>query len=67
MVSAMRYVVAESFDRKELRRVFFADIPPRIGATLRLKSGKAYRIIDIEYYNSDLRGTFVQGALKRLK
>ncbi len=67
MGQPVRYVVVESFDRKELRRVFFADVPARIGATLRFKSGKAYQVVDIEYYTSELRGTFVQGAVKRLE
>jgi hypothetical protein len=63
----MRYVVSESFEKKEVGQLLFVDGPTRIGAMLRFKSGKTYELVDIEYFSTDLRGTIVQGALKRLK
>lgn len=46
----MRYVITESFDKAEINHYFDADIPPRIGETLRSRSGKLYRIKEIAWY-----------------
>jgi len=46
--------------------IFFAEITPRIGKVIQTKSGRSYKILDVEFCESPARGTFVQGVLRRL-
>jgi hypothetical protein len=50
----MRFVIAESFDRTELNHYFEADIAPRIGERIRSRSGRMYRVQDVEFAVRDL-------------
>ncbi len=62
----MRYVIAESFDKSEVNHFFEADIPPRIGETLRSRTGKLYRIKEIAWYRDPLdHGQNVRVLLSR--
>lgn len=47
MVSVMRFVIAESFDKTEVNHYFEADIPCRIGNRILARSGRVYRVKDI--------------------
>ncbi len=49
MVKAMRFVIAESFDRTELNHYFEADIAPRIGERIKARSGRIYRVKDVGF------------------
>jgi hypothetical protein len=46
----MRYIIADSFDKREVNRTFDADVVPRIGSVVRSKKGHVYRITDIVWY-----------------
>lgn len=64
----MRYVIEQSFDPKELNHSIWAEkIAPKIGKTLSLKDGRSYQIIDVQFFQTKLRGTVVNGVLKRIK
>jgi hypothetical protein len=49
MVSVMRFVIDESFDKNEVNHYFDADIPCRIGHRIRARSGKVYRVKDVAW------------------
>lgn len=65
--AAMRYIVYQSSDPAEVNREFEADVPPRIGKVLSLRNGRAYRVMDIEYFQLPDHSTTVRGALQRVR
>jgi len=47
MVDAMRFVIMESFDARDVNRTFEADISFRIGDAVDTRNGKIFRIKDL--------------------
>jgi hypothetical protein len=64
----MRYVIEESYDKSEINRCFEADIPPRIGRSLRTRAGKWYRIKDVAWFDDPFdHHPCVRVLLKRIE
>lgn len=43
----MRYVISESFDKNEVNRYFESDMFPKVGHSIKTRSGKWYCIKDV--------------------
>ncbi len=63
----MRYIIEESIDPKDVNRTIFADkVSPRIGEIIFLKDGRTFKVVDVEFHETPLRGVVVNGVLHRL-
>lgn len=49
-VAAMRFIIEESFDAKDINHCFESDVVYGIGGTVRTKSGKKFRVKDVAFY-----------------
>lgn len=67
----MKFRIAESFDRHDIDKMLFINAGTlSIGHSIRLKDGREYKIIDVEYVREERQygdRHYVRGVLKRLK
>ncbi len=64
----MRFVISESFDKSEINRYFESDLFPKVGQSIRTRSGKCYCIKDVGWTIDEFdRHPNIQVLLKRIQ